>query len=88
MLNKIFQFIITVLAAVGGLMMTDSIIPYVAPLLSEEFLRFGIFGVTMTTILSFAFGGIVGIHSSQRKRITYKSQFNFCIGIEFQFLFS
>lgn len=60
MLNKIFQFIIIVLAAVGGLMMTDSIIPYVAPLLSEEFLTFGIFGVTMTTILSFVFGGIVG----------------------------
>lgn len=59
-MEKIFRFIIIVLAAVGGLMMVDSVIPYVAPLVNEEFLTFGIFGVTMTTILSFVFGGIVG----------------------------
>lgn len=60
MLDKILRFVITVLAAIGGLMMTDRVIPYLAPLLSEEFLRVGIFGVTMTTIMSFIFGGLVG----------------------------
>ena len=60
MLDKVLRFVITVLAAIGGLMMTDRMIPYLAPLLSEEFLRVGIFGVTMTTIMSFVFGGLVG----------------------------
>ena len=60
LLDKILRFVIIALAAVGGLMMTDRVIPYVAPLLSEEFLQFGIFGVTMTTILSFVFGGLAG----------------------------
>lgn len=60
LLDKVLRFVITVLAAIGGLMMTDRMIPYLAPLLSEEFLRVGIFGVTMTTIMSFVFGGLVG----------------------------
>ncbi|WP_371365760.1 putative PIN and TRAM-domain containing protein YacL [Sporomusa rhizae] len=60
MIDKTLRVIITVLAAVGGLMITDKIIPLLATVVSEEFLRIGVFGVTMTTILSFVFGGLVG----------------------------
>lgn len=60
MIDKTLRIIITVLAAVGGLMITDRIIPLLTTVVSEEFLRIGVFGVTMTTILSFVFGGLVG----------------------------
>ncbi|HWR45320.1 PIN/TRAM domain-containing protein [Sporomusa sp.] len=60
MIDKTLRILITVLAAVGGLMITDRIIPLLAVVVSEEFLRIGVFGVTMTTILSFVFGGLVG----------------------------
>ncbi len=60
MLDRVLRFVITVLSAIGGLMMTDRIIPLLTVFLSEEFLRSGVFGVTMTTILSFAVGGLVG----------------------------
>ncbi len=59
MLDKILRFVLTVLAGIGGLMITDRLIPILASLVSTEFLRIGIFGVTMTTILSFVFGGLV-----------------------------
>ncbi len=60
MIDKTLRIIITVLAAVGGLMITDRFIPLLTTVVSEEFLRIGVFGVTMTTILSFVFGGLVG----------------------------
>ncbi|WP_371376705.1 PIN/TRAM domain-containing protein [Sporomusa aerivorans] len=60
MIDRTLRIIITVLAAVGGLMITDRIIPLLATVVSEEFLKIGVFGVTMTTILSFVFGGLVG----------------------------
>ena len=60
MIDKTLRILITVLAAVGGLMITDRIIPLLAVVVSEEFLNIGVFGVTMTTILSFVFGGIAG----------------------------
>ena len=59
MLDKVLRFVITVFSAIGGLMMTDRVIPYVATLLSEELLHVGIFSITMTTIMSFIFGGLV-----------------------------
>lgn len=59
MLEKILRFVITILSAIGGLMITDRIIPILASLLSAEFLSFGMFGITMTTVLSFVFGGLV-----------------------------
>ncbi|BBB91324.1 MAG TPA: PIN/TRAM domain-containing protein [Methylomusa anaerophila] len=60
MLDQILRLFITVLAAVGGLMITDRIMPLLTAVISEEFLRIGVFGVTMTTILSFIIGGLVG----------------------------
>ncbi|MBP2663999.1 MAG: yacL [Firmicutes bacterium] len=60
MVDKTLRIIITILAAVGGLMITDRIMPLLATVISEEFLRIGVFGVTMTTILSFVFGGLAG----------------------------
>lgn len=60
MIDKTLRILITILAAVGGLMITDRIIPLLAVVVSEEFLNIGVFGVTMTTILSFVFGGIAG----------------------------
>lgn len=60
MLDKVLRFSITVLAAIGGLMMTDRVIPYLANLINAEFLQYGLFGVTMTTFMSFILGGLVG----------------------------
>jgi uncharacterized protein YacL len=60
LLDKVLRFVITALAAIGGLVMTDRVIPYLATLLSEDFFNIGIFGITMTTIMSFIFGGLVG----------------------------
>ncbi|SMD14255.1 PIN/TRAM domain-containing protein [Sporomusa malonica] len=60
MIDKTLRIIITILAAVGGLMITDRIIPFLAAVVSEEFLTIGVFGITMTTILSFVFGGLAG----------------------------
>ncbi|EGO62880.1 hypothetical protein ALO_16032 [Acetonema longum DSM 6540] len=53
MLNKILRFVIVTMSIIAGLMMTDRIIPFLAPLVSVEFLQTGIFGITLTTILSF-----------------------------------
>ncbi|MCM0760526.1 PIN/TRAM domain-containing protein [Sporomusa sphaeroides DSM 2875] len=59
-MDKTLRLLITFLAAVGGLMITDRIIPLLATVVGEEFLRIGVFGITMTTILTFVFGGLVG----------------------------
>lgn len=60
MIDKGLRFVIVVLSAIGGLMITDRIIPLLPAIISQEFLHIGFFGITMTTILSFVFGGIVG----------------------------
>jgi uncharacterized protein YacL len=60
MIDRALRIIITILAAVGGLVITDRIMPFLATVISEEFLRIGVFGVTMTTILTFVVGGLVG----------------------------
>ncbi|SDF85598.1 PIN/TRAM domain-containing protein [Sporolituus thermophilus] len=60
MLDKTLRFVITVLAAIGGLMMTDRIIPLLASVVSPEFLRVGVFGITVATMVSFLFGGLIG----------------------------
>ncbi|MDU4961375.1 MAG: PIN/TRAM domain-containing protein [Sporomusaceae bacterium] len=60
MLDKILRFIIIVLAVIVGLMLTDRVIPLLAPWVSEEFFSVGIFGITVATIFSFAVGGIIG----------------------------
>ncbi|KYZ77910.1 twitching motility protein PilT [Anaerosporomusa subterranea] len=60
MLDKILRFIIIVLSVIAGLMMTDRIIPLLAPWVSEEFFSVGIFGITVATIFSFVGGGLIG----------------------------
>lgn len=60
MLDKSLRVVIAILSAVGGLMITDRIIPLLPAIISQEFLHMGFFGITMTTILSFVFGGLAG----------------------------
>ena len=60
MLDKALRFVITVIAGIGGLMMTDRILPYLTYVVSPEFLSLGIFGITTATILSFVVGGLAG----------------------------
>lgn len=60
MLDKILRFIIVILSVIAGLMMTDRVIPLLAPWVSEEFFSVGIFGITMATIFSFVVGGLIG----------------------------
>ncbi len=60
MLDKVLRFVITILAAVAGLVLADRIIPILAAFVNPEFLRVGVFGITMATILSFAFGAVAG----------------------------
>ncbi|MBP2637659.1 MAG: PilT protein domain protein [Firmicutes bacterium] len=60
MIDRTLRIIITILAAIGGLVITDRYMPFMATVISEEFLRIGVFGVTMTTILTFVVGGLVG----------------------------
>lgn len=60
MLDKALRFVITVLAAIGGLVMTERVIPEMTGLLGVGFLRSGFLGVTMATFLSFVFGAALG----------------------------
>ena len=60
MLDRVLRFAITALAAVGGLMATDRAMPFLASLIGPEILRVGFFGITIATIVSFLFGGLVG----------------------------
>ena len=56
MLDKILRGTITVVAGVSGLLLMNTLIPLLSSLFGAEFFRIGVFGVTMTTILSFLFG--------------------------------
>jgi uncharacterized protein YacL len=58
-LDKALRLSITVLAAIGGLMITSNIISLPA-VIDADFLRIGIFGITLATILSFIVGGTAG----------------------------
>lgn len=60
MLDKVLRFAITVLAGVAGLVLADRVIPILASFVNPEFLRIGIFDITMATILSFIFGALAG----------------------------
>ena len=60
MLDKVLRFVITILTAIAGLMLVKLINPFLTSMISAEFLQMGLFGLTMTTILSFVDGGIVG----------------------------
>lgn len=60
MLDKVLKFVITVLAAIGGLMMTDRITTILTSVFGDEFLRMGFLNITMATFLSFIVGAVVG----------------------------
>lgn len=60
MLEKILRFIITAFMATAGLMFTEWISRLLAFMVSEEFLRMGLFGSTVATILSFIGGAAIG----------------------------
>jgi len=60
LLDKVLRFVIIIMAAVGGLMMTDQIMPRLTSLVSAGFLSVGFFGITLVTILAFAMSGLIG----------------------------
>ncbi|MDD4600909.1 MAG: PIN/TRAM domain-containing protein [Negativicutes bacterium] len=60
MLDKILRFVITALSGVAGLMLTEWISRFLTSVVSAEFLRMGVFGSTVATIVSFIFSAVVG----------------------------
>lgn len=62
MLDKVLRFFITVLMAIGGLALMQLANPLLSFLISAEFLKLdmGLFGMTMTNLLSILLGGIIG----------------------------
>jgi len=60
LLDKALCFAITALAAIGGLMVADRITPNLAAIIELDFLKIGIFGITVATILPFIVGAVIG----------------------------
>lgn len=60
MLDKILRFVITALSGIAGLMLTEWISRFLTSAVNAEFLRMGVFGSTVATIMSFIFSAIVG----------------------------
>lgn len=60
MLDKILRFVITALTAIAGLMLAEWLSRSLTSIANFEFLRMGVFGSTMATILSFIFSGVIG----------------------------
>jgi uncharacterized protein YacL len=60
MLEKTLRWIIVFLCVLGGLMMMDRIVVYLPEIVSKDFLSLGFFGITLATVLSFLFGGLLG----------------------------
>lgn len=60
MLNKVLQIVIIILMAVFGLVLMKFVTPLLALLISDEYLNMGIFGITMTNLLSVLLGGVIG----------------------------
>ena len=60
MLEKTLRFAIIFLCVIGGLMTMDRIVVYLPAIVSAEFLSLGFFGITLATVLSFLFGGLLG----------------------------
>ncbi len=58
-MDKVLRITITLIAALSGLLLMNSLIPMLSSMIGAEFFRIGVFGVTMTTILSFLFGTLV-----------------------------
>lgn len=60
MLDKVLRFVITVLMAIVGLALMRFANPLLNFLIGAEILKMGIFGMTLTNLLSILLGGIVG----------------------------
>jgi len=60
LLDKVLRYVIIILAAVGGLVLTDQVMPRLTSLVSAGFLSVGFFGITLVSILSFAMCGLIG----------------------------
>ena len=60
MLDKILRFVITALSGIAGLMLTEWISRFLTSVVNAEFLRMGVFGSTVATIMSFIFSAIAG----------------------------
>jgi len=59
-LDKVLRFVITILMAIVGLVLMKFANPLLTLLISAEFLKMGIFGITMTNLLSVLLGGVIG----------------------------
>ncbi len=59
MLDKILRFSFTVLAVLGGLVLTERVLPSFQGMMDLEYLNFGFFGITLATLLAFVVGGIL-----------------------------
>jgi len=62
LLDKVLRFFITVLSAIVGIALLQLTTPLLTLLISAEFLKMdmGIFGMTMTNLLSILFGAVIG----------------------------
>ncbi|MDF2565092.1 MAG: hypothetical protein K0Q53_1487 [Massilibacillus sp.] len=60
MLDKVLRLVITILMAILGLVLMKFANPLLTLLISAEFLKMGIFGITMTNLLSVLLGGVIG----------------------------
>lgn len=60
MLDRVLRFVITILMAIVGLVLMKFANPILTLLISEEVLKMGILGMTMTNLLSILLGGIIG----------------------------
>lgn len=60
MLDKVLRLVITILMAILGLALMKFANPLLTLLISAEFLKMGIFGITMTNLLSVLLGGVIG----------------------------
>lgn len=59
-LDKVLRFVITILMAILGLVLMRFANPLLTLLISAEILKMGIFGMTMTNLLSVLLGGVIG----------------------------
>jgi uncharacterized protein YacL len=60
MLDKILRVVITILAAIAGLTTSQWVGEFLKVVDSSDFLRMGVFGSTLATVLSFVVGGLAG----------------------------
>lgn len=60
MLDKILRFSITLLMAIGGLVTADRLLPMLPTVVEWEVWHLGLFGLTMTSLVAYLAGGLIG----------------------------